>query len=406
MEFEQFKLTNGIRVVHKQIASPVACCCLMVNAGSRDEADGEHGVAHFIEHMIFKGTSRRRAHHILSRLDNVGGELNAYTSKEETAVHATCLRADYARAMELVADIVFGSVFPERELLKERDVVLDEINSYRDSPSELIYDEFESMVFGSHPLGHNILGTSESVRGIGREHLLRFVEQHYNTDQMVFCSVADVPMQRVRQLAERHLAPAPCNPRTAARAAAFSYTPSHLSLNRATHQAHCVMGAPAYDLHSDRRHALFLLNNILGGPGMNSRLNIALRERHGIAYNVESAYQPYIDTGLCTIYFGTDHRHMRRAQRLVLDELDRLQQHPLSAEQLRRAKRQFIGQMAIAAESTEALMLAAAKGFLVYDAPEDAQETASRIEAVSAQQLMEVAQEVWGQQSMSSITYT
>ncbi|MBQ9470481.1 MAG: insulinase family protein [Bacteroidales bacterium] len=405
MDFEQLTLPNGIKVVHRQIPSPVACCCLMVNTGSRDEAHDEHGAAHLVEHMIFKGTSRRRAHHILSRLDNVGGELNAYTSKEETVVHATCLRADYARAMELVADIVLSSVFPERELLKEREVVLDEINSYRDSPSELIYDEFESMVFGTHPLGHNILGTAESVRGLSRDRLMGFVAQRYNTDQMVFCSVADVPARRVLQLAERHLGHAPCNPRTYARARPLSYVPAHQSLDRGTHQAHCVMGAPAYALHSDRRHALFLLNNILGGPGMNSRLGIALRERHGIAYNVEAAYQPYIDTGLCTIYFGTDHHHMRRAQQLVRDELERLQQCPLSPVQLARAKRQLLGQLAIAAESAEALMLSAAKGFLVYDVPEDARETASRIEAVSAQLLMEVAQEVWGQRAMSSITY-
>ncbi len=405
MDFELFTLSNGIKVAHRRIDSPVAYCCLMVNAGTRDESEQEHGLAHFIEHMMFKGTAKRRAHHILRRLDNVGGELNAYTTKEETVVHSTCLREDYARAVELIADIVFCSAFPEREIRKEQDVVVDEINSYRDSPSELIYDDFETMVYAGHPLAHNILGVEESVRSFGREHLRRFVAAHYCTDQMVWCSVADVPTWRVRRLMEQHLEPIPANRCKSKRPPVGIYTPSHRLRDMATHQAHCLMGAPAYNLHSDRRHALFLLSNILGGPGMNSRLNIALRERHGFAYSVESAYQPYSDTGLFTISFGTDPKLYQRAYGVVHTEIDKLQQHPLTAVQLSRAKRQLVGQLAIASESNEALMLSAAKGFLVYDEPEDAKLINERIEAITANDLLAVAQEVLNRDSLSYITY-
>lgn len=405
MDFELYSLANGIKVVHRRVSSPVANCCIMVNAGTRDEREDQHGIAHFIEHAIFKGTTKRKAYHVLSRLENVGGELNAYTAKEETVVYATVLKHDFARAVELLTDIVFQSTFPDKELQKEKDVVFDEINSYKDSPAELIYDEFEGMVYKNHPLGHNILGTKRIVKRFDQKAIHAFMAANYNTDQLVFCSVGDIPFNRVKALANRYLGDIPTNRRLITRPPFNNYVPEHRVLNRATHQVHCVLGAPVYSLFDPNRHALFLLTNILGGPNLNSRLNIALRERHGYAYSVEASYQPYTDTGLFTIYFGADRTNLDHALELVMRELDLLKTKPLGSLQLTRAKRQLTGQMAIAAESNESLMLSAAKGFLVYETPEELEQAFEIIDRITADDLLRVANEVFETKNLSSLIY-
>ena len=303
MVFENYLLQNGIRVVHSRTDSPVAYCAMMINAGTRDELDHEHGLAHFIEHVLFKGTKRRKSFHIMSRLEDVGGELNAYTTKEETVIHATFLKDDYHRAVELLFDILFRSTFPERELVKEKDVILDEINSYKDSPSELIFDDFEELLYPNHPFGRNILGTRKTLKRFSRADIFRFIERNYNTDQMVFCSIGNIPFSRVVKLAERYFGSLSPNPRTTQRLALQPNQPVLKEIRKKTYQQHCIVGCRAYHLNHPSRVGMYLLNNVLGGPGQNSRLNLSLRERSGYAYNVESSYTPYTDTGVFNIYF-------------------------------------------------------------------------------------------------------
>lgn len=405
MDFELHTLHNGIRVAHRRTNSPVAYCCIMVNAGTRDELDYEHGMAHFIEHVIFKGTKKRKAYHIMSRLEDVGGELNAYTTKEETVVHATFLKGDYARAVELISDIVFRSTFPEREIVKEKDVIVDEINSYRDSPSELIFDDFEDLVYAGHSFGRNILGTKRHLKSFTRKHITDFIARNYCTDQMIFCSVGDVPFSRVVKMAERNLGWVAPNYRVIPRVSLPHYQPRTKTVSKSTYQTHCVMGTVAYDLQDPKRISMYLLNNILGGPGSNSRLNLALREKHGYAYNVESNYTPYTDTGLFTIYFGTDKDNLEKAHGVVLKEINRIRDQRLGVMQLSKAKRQLIGQMAISAESSENLMLSAAKSYLVYSQPDDLSVLFRQIENVSASDIMSVANEVIAPSLLSTLIF-
>lgn len=405
MDFEIHTLANGIRIAHKRVSSPVAYCCIMVNAGTRDEFEHEHGMAHFIEHVIFKGTKKRRAYHIMSRLEDVGGELNAYTTKEETVVYATFLKSDYSRAAELISDIVFRSTFPEKEIKKEKDVIIDEINSYKDNPSELIYDDFEDLIYEGHPFGRNILGTKHHLKKFNRKDINEFIARNYNTDQMIFCSIGDIPFSRVRKLAERNLGWVSPNPRKTPRMGINLYRPQNRCLNKSTHQTHCIMGTVAYDLDNPKRIAMYLLNNILGGPGSNSRLNLALREKHGYAYNIESMYTPYTDTGLFTIYFGTDKDNLDKAHKIVLKELARIREQRLGVMQLFKAKRQLIGQMAISAESKENLMLSAAKSYLVYTQPDDLETILNQIESISASDIMSVANEILPQNLLSTLIY-
>ncbi|MGE0077380.1 MAG: M16 family metallopeptidase [Bacteroidales bacterium] len=405
MEFELHTLHNGIRIAHKRVNSPVAYCCIMINAGTRDELENEHGMAHFIEHVIFKGTKKRRAYHIMSRLEDVGGELNAYTTKEETVVHATFLKNDYSRAFELVADIVFRSTFPEKEIKKEKDVIIDEINSYKDNPSELIYDDFEDLIYEGHPFGRNILGTKRHLNKFGRKHIYEFIARNYNTDQIIFCSVGDIPFNRVKKLAERYFGWVITNIRKQPRLAISSYYPKAKSINKSTYQTHCILGTVAYDLQDPKRIGMYLLNNILGGPGSNSRLNLALREKHGYAYNVESMYTPYTDTGLFTIYFGTDKENLEKASNIVQKELSKIREQRLGILQLFKAKRQLIGQLAIAAESSENLMLSAAKSFLVYNQPDDLNTVVSQIENINSAEIMEIANEITAPNLISTLIY-
>lgn len=405
MEFELYTFQNGIRIAHKRTDSPVAYCCLMVNTGSRDEFEQEHGLAHFIEHVIFKGTKKRKAFHIMSRMEDVGGDLNAYTAKEETVIHATFLKQDFSRAVELLSDIMYNSTFPEKELKREKEVIVDEINSYHDSPAELIFDDFEEMIFPNHPFGRNILGTKKQLKKLGRRHIIDFKSRTYNTDQMVFCSIGDIPFSRVVKLSDKYFGHVPANPRSYHRLPISEYMPQNKTVRKSTHQSHCIVGTTAYNLHNPKRIAMHLVNNILGGPGMNSRLNLALRERHGLAYNVESSYTPYSDTGIFTIYFGTDKADTDKAVEIILQELNTLRNKRMGILQLSKAKKQLIGQLAIGAESGENLMISTAKSILVYERPDNLQSVFKRIEQITSMEIMEVANEILRHDRLSTLIF-
>ena len=366
-EYLTHTFPNGIRLIHQGSDSPVAHLGIIVNTGSRDELAEEHGIAHFIEHCIFKGTKNRKAYHILSRMEDVGGELNAYTTKEETALYATFLSSDYQRAAELLSDILFNSVFPEKELKLEKEVVVEEINSYNDSPSELIFDDFDELIFDGHPIARNILGTFESVRSFGREDIFRFIERNYHTDQMVISSVGNIKFARLVALLERYFGVAPQRCRTHTRKKFDAYQPDHKVVAKDTFQTHCMVGNMAYDSADPKRIGMILLNNILGGQGMNSRLNLALRERKGLAYNVESSFTAFSDTGMFSVYFGTDNINFERALQIVFKEFDMLRKNKLGTMQLTRAKKQIVGQLAIAGENREDLMLTIGKSYLLYN---------------------------------------
>ncbi|MFP4557708.1 MAG: M16 family metallopeptidase [Bacteroidales bacterium] len=405
MNIESYTLNNGIKIVHLRTASPVAYCCMMINAGTRDELDNEHGIAHFIEHVIFKGTKRRKAYHIMNRLDDVGGELNAYTSKEETVVNATFLKEDYHRAVELLYDILFRSTFPEKELIKEKEVVLDEINSYKDSPSELIFDDFDELVYPNHPFGRNILGTKKHIRKFSRNDIKSFMQRNYNTDQMVFCSLGNIPMSRVVRLAERYFGTIPPNLRLHDRKPVSITEPKVKEVNKRTYQKHCIIGCRAYSLEHPKRIAMHLLNNILGGPGQNSRLNMSLRERSGYAYNVESSYTPFSDTGLFSIYFATDKVNFLKSLELVHHELEKARSVQLGVQQLVKAKRQLVGQLAIASENSEALMLNIARSYLFFDSFEDLQVVNNKIESIPASELQAIANDVLDSAKLSTLIF-
>jgi len=405
MDITLHTLPNGIRLVHLPTTSAVAHCGIIINAGSRDELPEEHGVAHFIEHMLFKGTTHRKSYHILSRLEDVGGELNAYTTKEETAIHASFLREHYPKAVELISDLLFSSTFPPAEIEKEKEVIIEEINSYLDSPAEYIFDEFEEMIFPEQPIGRSILGMPGTVRGISADMIRRFIARNYSTSQMVFCSVGAITPKKIITLFEKYFGHVASGNDTRRKRSEYLYNPVSKEKKTDTWQNHCIIGNIAYDLHDKRRMGLFMLNNILGGQGMNSRLNLSLREKRGYAYNVESMYNPYTDTGLVTIYFGTDNRNLGKSIALIHSELDRLRHQPLGILQLSRAKNQIKGYLARAYENHESLMLSLGKSLLIFDRIDSIDETFRKIEAVTGSELMEIASEIFDKSSLSTLIY-
>ncbi len=405
MELYFHTLSNGIRLVHHTIPGIVAHCGLVINAGSRDENEDEHGIAHFIEHMLFKGTTKRKAYYILSRLEDVGGELNAYTTKEETAIHASFLKDDYERTIELISDIAFNSVFPEKEIEKEKDVVIEEINSYLDNPGELIFDDFEELIFAGQTIGHNILGTTEIVKSFKQNTISDFISRHYNTDQMVFCSVGNISNEKIELLFTRYFSSVPRNQKTSASLPSWTYKPSTVTKKKDTYQNHCIIGNIAYNLKDERRPGMFLLNNILGGQGLNSRLNLSLREKKGLAYNIESSYNPYCDTGAFTIYFGTDNNLLEKSIKVVMSELDMLRTKKLGIVQLSKAKNQIKGYLARGYENHESLMLGMGKSLLVFDRIESLEDTCNKIEKITASELLETANEVFDPSKLSTLIY-
>ncbi len=405
MEYQYSKLSNGIRLIHKMASSPVAHCGIIINAGSRDELPEEAGIAHFIEHVIFKGTNKRKAWHVISRLEDVGGDLNAYTSKEETFVYASFLSLYYERSLELFADIIFNSSFPEKELEKEKDVIIDEINSYLDSPSDLIFDEFEEVLFNNHPIGHNILGSPESVKSFGRQHIQSFMQRNYLTDRMVICSVGKLDFNRLIFLCEKYFGHIPASGGKSERKTFTGYQPSVIQAAKSNFQTHCILGNIAYDITNDHKTTLALLTNILGGPGMNSRLNMAIREKHGYSYNIEAHYQPYCDTGIFNIYLGTDTDFIEKSLKLVYKELKNLRETELGTLQLHKAKQQIIGQISISLESNIAEMISIGKSHLFYETVDSMEDMVKKIENITSKGLLDVANQIFVPEQFSMLTY-
>ncbi len=399
-EFHTYTLPNGIRGIHRQVRGNVAHCALVVGAGTRDELKTEYGLAHFAEHAFFKGTARRRAYQVNCRLENLGGELNAYTTKEDTTLHATVLRSDFAKAAELLADVAFRSTFPERELEREREVIFDEINTYKDSPADRIYDDFEEMLFAGSELGHNILGSKAALNRYRTEHIHAFVRRTHTTDQMVFSSIGNITPQRIEAIAARYFAEMPATVRSFGRAKPAPVAPFERSVVRHTHQSHCIIGARAYGILDPKRLPLALLVNILGGPSANSMLNVTVREKHGLSYSIEGSYTPYGDAGIVAIYFSSDHDNCDRCLELVRGQIDRLRTEQLSARRLALAKKQFIAQLAISMESNEGYMLGAGKSFLVHSQVDTMEEVYRKVHALKAEELSEVANELFTAPSM------
>jgi predicted Zn-dependent peptidase len=404
-EYQIHTLSNGIRLVHRSVNSPVAHLGLFINIGSRDEQVDEHGLAHLIEHMLFKGTTRRKAYYILSRMEDVGGELNAYTTKEETCIHGTFFNQYYARAMELISDIAFDSAFPANELKKEREIILDEINSYKDSPSELIFDEFEELLYDGNPLARNILGSEEGLKTFTTDHIRQFIHRNYATDQMVVSSVGKIEFKKLVRLFEIYFAVPSMQAVNNRVSVTYDYKPVYRKLERNTYQAHCIIGNLAYKIDDKRRLALYLLNNYLGGPGMNSRLNLALRERRGYAYSIDSMYTSYSDTGNITIYYGTDKSLIEKCKSIILKEFQQLREKSLTQVKLQKAKRQVLGHIAISSENNENYMLSMGKSLMVFNKVESLEEIGRNIEAITSKQLLEIANDVLDSEKLSYLIY-
>lgn len=404
-EFSTITLSNGIRCVHRRVKSPVANIALTVNSGTRDESPEQHGVAHLVEHLLFKGTSRRTAFQINNRLESVGGELNAFTSKEETVIHASCLTADYAKGFDLLCDMMFNSSYAQREVEKEKEVIIDEINSYKDTPSELIFDDFEELLFAGSTLGRNILGTPKQLRKIERYNLIDYVAQNYNTDQIVFSSSSSLTHSQFQQKCEKILGPIAANPRTYTRQAPVVQPKFTVTRNKKTYQIHTVIGGNAYSLFEDKRIAFTLLINILGGQSSLSRLNQTLREKHALTYNVEASYTPYSDSGIWVIYFSCEADKHTQSHELVLREMSAMRDTPLTNNQLQRAKRQLIGQLAIGSDNNENFIMGVAKSLLVFNSFDTNAEIAAKINSITSEELFEVANEIFVPENINSLIY-
>lgn len=421
MKYNTYTLDNGLRIIHLPSDSKVVYCGYQINAGTRNEDPGEEGLAHFCEHVTFKGTERRKAWHILNCLESVGGDLNAYTNKEGTVYYSAILKEHIARAVDLLTDIVFHSVYPQAEIDKEVEVICDEIESYNDSPAELIYDEFENIIFKGSPLGHNILGTAEQVRSFKTEDALRFTRKLYRPDNAIFFAYGDIDFKKLVRLLkksflseERRVKSEKFN----SPEAQTQFNIQHLTFNtqhsfegqtivmqKNTHQAHVMIGTRAYDVNDSRRMPLYLLNNMLGGPGMNAKLNLALREHNGLVYTVESTMVAYGDTGIWSIYFGCDEHDVKRCLRLVRKELDKFMQKPLSDAQLKAAKKQIKGQIGVACDNRENFALDFGKSFLHYGWEKNVDRLYEQVDEITAEQIQAVAQELFDKDRLTTLIF-
>ena len=457
MKYNTYTLDNGLRIIHLPSDSQVVYCGYQINAGTRNEEPGEEGLAHFCEHVTFKGTERRKAWHILNCLESVGGDLNAYTNKEGTVYYSAILKEHIARAVDLLSDIVFHSVYPQAEIDKEVEVICDEIESYNDSPAELIYDEFENILFKGSPLGHNILGTAEQVRAFKTEDALRFTQKLYRPDNAIFFAYGDIDFKKLVKLIQKALGECPkgrelacstdcksAETPTEERIAEETPTKERITeetptgetpteemeagnanhkvqsskfnvqskvagqtivMQKNTHQAHVMIGTRAYDVNDDRRMPLYLLNNMLGGPGMNAKLNLALREHNGLVYTVESTMVAYGDTGTWSIYFGCDEHDVKRCLRLVRKELDKFMQKPLSDAQLKAAKKQIKGQIGVACDNRENFALDFGKSFLHYGWEKNVDRLYEQVDEITAAQIQAVAQELFDKDRLTTLIF-
>lgn len=448
MKYNTYTLDNGLRIIHLPSDSKVVYCGYQINAGTRNEEPGEEGLAHFCEHVTFKGTERRKAWHILNCLESVGGDLNAYTNKEGTVYYSAILKEHIARAVDLLTDIVFHSVYPQAEIDKEVEVICDEIESYNDSPAELIYDEFENIIFKGSPLGHNILGTAEQVRSFKTEDALRFTRKLYRPDNAIFFAYGDIDFKKLVKLIRKALADDDSgkvaenaansvgklaeeklpqitqisgnensitteNSVSSVKSVGPENYPSvgkeiagqTIVMQKNTHQAHVMIGTRAYDVSDSRRMPLYLLNNMLGGPGMNAKLNLALREHNGLVYTVESTMVAYGDTGIWSIYFGCDEHDVKRCLRLVRKELDKFMQKPLSEAQLKAAKKQIKGQVGVACDNRENFALDFGKSFLHYGWEKNVDRLYEQVDEITAEQIQVVAQELFDKDRLTTLIF-
>lgn len=401
----QYVLANGIRILHKYRDSEVAHIALMVNTGMRDEMESENGLAHFIEHMVFKGTKKRKAFHVISSLENVGGELNAYTTKEETCIHASFLKEYYGKAIDLISDVAFNSTYPETELEKEKEVILDEINTYKDTPAEEIFDEFENNLYRGHEMGRNILGTSDLVSGFTRKDLCNFLKNNYSTDRMVIATVGAIPFEKFKQKIISYFSEYKCH-NTSFHRRQFSERLVFTEIQeRNSHLSHCIIGGLAYHFDSNKKMPMVLLNNILGGPGMNSRLNLNIREKYGFAYTIESQYNAYSDTGNFCIYMGVDPHSLDKTVNLVFKELEKLKNNKLGTIQLSNAKNQLVGQLALSSESGLGELLALTRAAFSENGIEPLSETINKIRELRSEDILEAANEIFDRDAISLLIY-
>lgn len=414
-------LDNGLRVIHLPSPTNVAYCGIAIDAGSRDERDSEHGIAHFCEHLLFKGTHKRKAWHIINRMDSVGGDLNAYTNKEETVIYAAFTKEHFSRAVELIADIVFQSAFPQHEIDKEVEVIAEEIESYNDSPSELIFDQFENLIYENHPLGHDILGKADRVRQFTTADALSFIRRYYRPENMVFFVFGHLPFSRVVSTVEKYCSSVPqwsldgllCDTDTHGsvfggdkwRQPLQAYLPVKKRDSRATHQAHVMMGGRSYPSSDERRIAMYFLNNIIAGPSMNTMLNIALREHNGLVYTVESSLTNYTDTGTFGLYFGCDNKDVERCMDIIRKEFDKLISTPLTQRQMQAALKQMKGQILVACDNFESYALDMAKSFLHYNIFEGIDDTLSQLSALTPELVQQTAKEMLADESLSALVY-
>ena len=421
MKYNTYTLDNGLRIIHLPSDSKVVYCGYQINAGTRNEEPGEEGLAHFCEHVTFKGTERRKAWHILNCLESVGGDLNAYTNKEGTVYYSAILKEHIARAVDLLTDIVFHSVYPQTEIDKEVEVICDEIESYNDSPAELIYDEFENIIFKGSPLGHNILGTAEQVRSFKTEDALRFTRKLYRPDNAIFFAYGDIDFKKLVRLLKKSFlseerrvksekfnspeAQAQFNIQHSTFNTQHSFEGQTIVMQKNTHQAHVMIGTRAYDVNDDRRMPLYLLNNMLGGPGMNAKLNLALREHNGLVYTVESTMVAYGDTGVWSIYFGCDEHDVKRCLRLVRKELDKFMLKPLSEAQLKAAKKQIKGQIGVACDNRENFALDFGKSFLHYGWEKNVDRLYEQVDEITAEQIQAVAKELFDKDRLTTLIF-
>ena len=421
MKYNTYTLDNGLRIIHLPSDSKVVYCGYQINAGTRNEEPGEEGLAHFCEHVTFKGTERRKAWHILNCLESVGGDLNAYTNKEGTVYYSAILKEHIARAVDLLTDIVFHSVYPQAEIDKEVEVICDEIESYNDSPAELIYDEFENIIFKGSPLGHNILGTAEQVRSFKTEDALRFTRKLYRPNNAIFFAYGDIDFKKLLRLLKKSFlseerrvksekfnspeAQTQFNIQHSTFNTQHSFEGQTIVMQKNTHQAHVMIGTRAYDVNDSRRMPLYLLNNMLGGPGMNAKLNLALREHNGLVYTVESTMVAYGDTGIWSIYFGCDEHDVKRCLRLVRKELDKFMQKPLSEAQLKAAKKQIKGQVGVACDNRENFALDFGKSFLHYGWEKNVDRLYKQVDEITAEQIQAVAQELFDKDRLTTLIF-
>lgn len=405
-EYKTYTLDNGLRIVHKPLRSSVAYCGVIVDVGSRDENSTQEGIAHFIEHLLFKGTIKRKATQIINRLEDVGGSLNAYTTKEETVVYAEILKQYTQRAIELVADMLQNAIFPTNEIKKEIEVVKDEILSYQDTPSELIVDEFEEMIMGQHPLSHSILGNIRQLTQIDQVAIDEFYQQHYTLNKMVFFSTGNLDFQKIIQWCEKYFVKNNTykfiSPQ---RKPIENLYRKEQTISKNTYQVHTLIGGKAYDMNHDKRVEQGFLNNIIGGPNMNSMLNLSLRERNGLVYNVESILQTFTDTGWWGIYFGTDAENQKKSLQLVYRVLEKIKMIKISEYKLNKYKKQLIGQLVIASENQENTILSLAKSYLRYGKQDPLSLLIEDVQQITATQLQEVANELYDTQNLSILKY-